>query len=164
MNYRSASYSSHPLLDTDTIMRPTLAHFACLGLLAALTLPAVAQQTATPPTTPAPPPPKMEKLEEVSQPAVTVRSAPEQNRITEKRAPGGKRTEVKVTRGNNTYYLKPNDQPGSAQPGDAQATQSRPAEWRVMTFDGNSKLKEQSGAATVETATPPTPPAKPAQK
>lgn len=143
-------------------MRPSIIH--SFGLLAALPLLTLAQQAATPPNTPAPPPPKMEKLEEGSQPAVTIRSAPEQTNITEKRAPGGKRTEVKVTKGNNTYYLKPNDQAGSAQPGDAQATQSRPAEWRVMTFDGNRKLKEQQAASAPEPAAPPPPPAKPAQK
>lgn len=145
-------------------MRPSILSSITAGLITGLflALPAAAQQAATAPNTPAPPPPKMEKLEEGSPPAVTIRSAPEQTNITEKRAIGGKRTEVKVTKGNNTYYLKPNDQAGTVQPGDAQASQTRPAEWRVMTFDGNRKLKEQQAASVPEPATPS--PAKPAQK
>lgn len=134
-------------------MRPSRI-FLAAGILFAvqsLPLPAMAQQQPAA----APPPPKMEKLEEGNEPAVTIRSNPDQTKITEKRAPGGKRTEVKVTKGNNTYYLKPNEAAGSAQPGDAQADQSRPAQWRVMTFDGNRKQKEQQAASTTEASTPP---------
>lgn len=155
-------------------MRPSRILLAASLLIAAQApLSTVAQpQPAT-----APPPPKMEKLEEGTEPAVTIRANPEQTRITEKRAPGGKRTEVKVTKGNNTYYVKPNEAAGAAQPGDAQADQSRPAQWRVMTFDGNRKLKEQQAASAPEAAASPavekakpaakpaaTPAANPAQK
>jgi hypothetical protein len=112
----------------------------------------------------APPPPKLEKLEEGEPPSVTVRDQKNKQTITEKRAPGGQVKEIKVTKGKNTYYLKPNVAPGSALPGDAQSPHSRPAQWQVYEFGG--KKKKQKPADTEAAPAPPAiaPSPAPAQK
>lgn len=91
----------------------------------------------------APPPPQMQKLEEGEEPAITIRKPETKSQITEKRAPGGKVTEMKVTRGKNAYYLKPNDQVGSVAPGDTQSTPNRGAQWEVKEFDLGRKGKKE---------------------
>jgi hypothetical protein len=47
----------------------------------------------------------------------------------------GQVTGATVSRGNNTYYLKPNTQAGSAQVGDAQSSGNRAAQWQLFQFD-----------------------------
>lgn len=129
----------------------------CVSAYAGL-LPAAAQQAAGN----APPPPQLEKLEEGEEPTVIIRK-PEQDLkqgISEKRARGGKVTEVKVTSGNSTYYLKPNDSPGSALPGDAQSSRMRGAQWEILQFDMN-RPKEAAEAEAAQPALPP--PAAPAK-
>jgi hypothetical protein len=123
----------------------------------AIPLLAVAQQSAGN----APPPPKLEKLEEGEAPAVTIRKPEQQKKITEKRAPGGKVTEVKVDTGGSTYYLKPNDSAGSALPGDGQSSTGRGAQWEVLEFDV-SRSKEAKEAQEAQAATVPPPPEAPA--
>jgi hypothetical protein len=113
----------------------------------------VSAQQAPSPRQDAPPPPKLEKLEEGEAPAVTVHDKKGQQTITETRTPNGQVKEVKVTKGKNTYYVKPTVRPGSALPGDAQSPQSRPAQWQVYEFKNHKKQKD----AEVEPA--PAPPA-----
>jgi hypothetical protein len=110
----------------------------------------------------APPPPKLEKLEEGEAPGVTVREPKDKQTVTESRAPGGQVKEVKVTKGKNTYYLRPNVAPGSALPGDAQSPHTRPAQWTVYEFN----KKRIPGDPDTETAPPPpqTVPAAPVKK
>ena len=105
---------------------------------AAANQPALAQQRAE-----APPPPRLEKLEEGEPPAVTITPPSEKATITEKRAPGGKRTEVKVKSGKSTYRVQPSDEPGNAQQGDGQSISAKPAQWEVMQFDLNREKKAQ---------------------
>ncbi len=105
---------------------------------AAVSLPALAQQRAE-----APPPPRLEKLEEGEPPAVTIRPPAERNTVTEKRAPGGKRTEVKVTTGKTTYRVQPAENPGTAQPGDGQSIMAKPAQVEVLKFDMNRNKQVQ---------------------
>lgn len=113
----------------------------------------------------APPPPQLEKLEEGEAPAVTIRKPDQQNKITEKRAPGGKVTEIKVTSGKNTYYLRPNDSAGSAAPGDAESSPNRGAQWEVLKFDLGRRAREKKEAGAAEAAPlPPATPAAPAGK
>ncbi len=113
----------------------------------------------------APPPPQLEKLEEGEAPAVTIRKPDQERKITEKRAPGGKVTEVKVTSGKSTYYLKPNDPAGSALPGDAQSNTARPAQWKVKEFDlVRTPEAKEAEAAEAAAAQPPKAPAAPAKK
>lgn len=109
-------------------MRPSFLLPCLLGLAA---LPALAQ-VRTPPATDVPPP-QMEKLEEGEQPAITIRKPGGEAEITQKREQG-RVTEVKVKRGNNEYYAKPNVPAGSALPGDVQSNDTRPAQWKVGEF------------------------------
>lgn len=125
---------------------------ACAALLAA-PLSAWAQQQAGN----APPPPQLEKLEEGDAPAVTIRKPSQEKKITEKRAPGGKVTEVKVTSGKSTYYVKPNDPSGSAVAGDAQANEARPAQWEVLEFDLGRSREAKQEQAEQTAPTPPSP-------
>lgn len=139
-------------------MRFSLLTPLAAGLLAILSSvqPALAQQNA------APPPPRLEKLEEGEEPAVTIRK-PAERKIEEKRAPGGKVTEVKVTSGGSTYYLKPNDPAGSALPGDQEGTANRGAQWEIFQFDWFSKQpKEGADDAAPDQPAPVPPPPPPA--
>lgn len=105
-------------------------------------------------------PPKLEKLEEGEPPAITVRPpASGKATVTEKRGPGGKRTEIKITSGNSTYYVKPDDPAGAVQPGDAQGLGNRPAQWQVMTFGPTEPPKAKEGGAAVPVPPPPALPA-----
>lgn len=105
----------------------------------------------------------MEKLEEGQPPEINIRKPEQQNSITEKRAPGGKVTETRVTSGKSTYYLKPNDQLGSTLPGDTQSTINRGAQWEVKEFDlGRKHVAE--GEPEQATQVPAPPPVAPAQK
>lgn len=99
------------------------------------------------------PPPQLEKLEEGEAPAVTIPKPDPGPESVEKRARGGKITEVQVTSRGSTYYLKPNDQTGSAMPGDIQANTLRGAQWRIMGFDLFGSKNPKNKAA--QTAVPP---------
>lgn len=106
-------------------------------------------------------PPQLEKLEEGEAPAVTIREPEQKSRIQEKRAPGGKVTEVKVTSGGSTYVVKPNEPAGSAHPGDLQGNTIRPPQWEVKEFDlGRPMTKEQQEAQAPDVPPPPAAPAK----
>lgn len=119
---------------------------------AAASLPAIAQQRPD-----APPPPRLEKLEEGEAPAVTITPPGEKNTITEKRAPGGKRTEVKVKSGKSTYRVQPADEPGNTQQGDGQSISAKPAQFEVLQFDMSGKRKVQKEAAEPVPALQPAP-------
>jgi hypothetical protein len=104
----------------------------------------------------APPPPKLEPLEEGEAPPITIRKPEERAKIEEKRAPGGKVTEIKVTSGNSTYYLKPNDPVGFAAPGDGESPPARGAQWEVMEFDlGGSRQVKQAATGDAAAGVPP---------
>lgn len=121
----------------------------------ALPLSASAQQLSET----APPPPRLEPLEEGEAPAITIRKPDTGAQTTEKRAPGGKVTEIKVISGDSTYYLKPNDPAGSALPGDAQSNQFRAPQWQVLEFDVAGSKEAKEGEAEQATAATPAPPA-----
>jgi len=40
-----------------------------------------------------------------------------------------------VRSGGSTYYLKPNEQPGSTLPGDVESKSMRGSQWQVLEFD-----------------------------
>ena len=140
-----------------------------LGFLVALCVAAYAIPllgSAQPaPANAAPPPPRTEPLEEGEPPAVTIRKPEEQQgTITEKRAPGGRVTNIRVTTGGSTYYLAPNDASGSSLPGDMQSNATRAAQWEVLTFDLGPSKEEKEVEAKVEAATPLPPTAPPPKK
>ena len=139
-------------------MRSLTIRLALTGIAAFLPMLAAAQQT--PPQTP----PKLERLDEGEEPAITIRKDDSQRRVTEKKE-GGKVTEVKVQSGKSTYYLKPNEQAGNAQPGDAQSNTNRPAQWKVLEFDlGTVKGSTPETQGEQGSQTEAAPPAAPAKK
>lgn len=109
------------------------------------------------------PPPKMEKLEESEAPAVMIRKPSSEQKATEKREKG-KVTQVKVQSGKSTYYLKPNDQPGSALPGDTESSTMRAPQWQVMEFDFTRRKDVKEADTGAALAPPPAAPASPEKK
>lgn len=128
---------------------------ACIAISVS-PLPASAQQG-----TDAPPPPQLEKLEEGEPPATPARG-PDQPRsvVTEKRAYGGRVTEIEVQSGGSKYYLQPNAQGGSSLPGDMDSNRMRGPQWRVKEFD--LRRGDESRKASEPTAGVPPPPTVPA--
>lgn len=90
----------------------------------------------------------LEKMEQGEAPTITIRKPDSEKKITEKRDKG-KVTEIKVQTGKSTYYLKPNEGPGNAMPGDAQSNENRGAQWSVHEFDLGRKKKGAKQAADV---------------
>lgn len=84
---------------------------------------------------------KLEKLEETDPPAVKIGKPPAEHKITETRDDSGVK-ESKVETGLTTYYVRPNTQVGTAQPGDTQSTTNRGAEWKVLEFNLGEKKKK----------------------
>jgi len=90
-----------------------------------------AQQAANP----APPPPQTQPLNEGEAPTITIRKPGEEEQPITQKKQQGKVTEVKVRSGGSTYYLKPNEQPGSTLPGDVESKSMRGSQWQVLEFD-----------------------------
>lgn len=104
--------------------------------LGALAVGASAQQTATVPD--------LEKLEDIPAPSTPPSSAASKGQqITETRE-RGRVTEVMVTNGENTYYIKPEASVGNAMPGDAQTPTIRPPQWRIFSFDLDGANRQQA--------------------
>jgi hypothetical protein len=121
----------------------------------AITLPASAQQA------PSDAPPTLERFEEGVAPPITVRRLNEREEITEYRAPGGRIIKIRVRYGDDVYYLYPNEQHGSALPGDVESNPNRGAQWNILEFEmGGSKEARRAAAARAAANTPP-PPAAP---
>lgn len=107
--------------------------------------------------TPDPAPPKLEQVEEITGAPITVTTQPdERKKITEKREQG-RVTEVKVTSGKSTYYLKPNSPGGTAAPGNVSGI--RGPQWQVMEFDLSKKKQKDQDAADGVPAPPQAAPA-----
>ena len=89
---------------------------------------------------------------------ITVTPAAPAQQITEKRE-HGVTSEVKVTSGGSTYYMKP-----SAGSDQAHGSALRGPQWKVMEFDlGKKKQKQRDEEAADETPAAPPPPAPPAK-
>jgi hypothetical protein len=109
--------------------------------------------SAQPKADTAPPPAQLERLEEGETPDAAA-PAPEQPRsvVTEKRAYGGRVTEIEVQSGRSKYYLQPNAQGGSSSPGDVESNRMRAPQWRIGEFDlrrGDDAKRASEAAATV---------------
>jgi hypothetical protein len=103
-------------------------------------LPAAAQQAASNAA-----PPQLEILEEGEEPAITIRRPEQKRSISEKRAAGGRVTEIRVESGNSTYYMQPD------RVGDNQAGGLRGPQWEIFQFD----LKQTDEAAKAADVPPP---------
>jgi hypothetical protein len=143
--------SAHLPISMSRISRTP--RFCLLVLIAAWALPSLVHAQAEQ----APPPPQLEKLEEGEAPAVTIRQPEQKQHINEKRAPGGRTTQVRVTQGNNTYYLKPGD-PAGTSAGMVEASPNRAAQWEVLQFDLGQRAEQERQAQAAEAAPPPPPP------
>lgn len=132
---------------------------AVFAWCATLLTTAIAQQDTDAPT-----PPQLETLDEGEPPAITIRKpgGGDEQQITQTRK-GGKVTEIRVKTRGSTYYLKPNDQVGSALPGDAQASVIRPPQWEVLEFDLTRQMDEteQADDAAQSAVDDPVPPPAP---
>jgi hypothetical protein len=118
----------------------------------AITFPASAQQR------PADAPPTLERRQEGEAPPITIRRPNEREEITEYRAPGGRIIRIRVRFGDDVYYLYPNEQRGSALPGDVESNPNRGAQWNILDFDmGGSKEARRAAAARAAANTPPPP-------
>ena len=133
-------------------MMPTTTFWRLLALpLLAVSALAGAQ---TPPK-PSDAPPQLEKIEEMGEAPITVTPAAPAQQITEKRE-NGVTSEVKVTSGGSTYYMKP-----SAGGDQAHGSALRGPQWKVMEFDlGKKKQKQRDEEAADDVPAPPPPPAK----
>jgi hypothetical protein len=89
-------------------------------------------------------PPRLERIEPGSDVPATSIPPRGGTQIKEKRQ-NGQTTDVEVTSGKSHYKIKPNQEAGNAQPGDAQSAIRGP-EWTVFQFDLNGKRKAASGA------------------
>lgn len=90
---------------------------------------------------------ELEIIDEVDQPAITIRKPDMTGEITEKRQ-GGIVEEIKVKSGPSTYYLFPNGPNGV--PGSFESTEVRPALWRVHEFDIGESKQDDKKEETVE--------------
>jgi hypothetical protein len=126
--------------------------------ICAMPLSVVAQQAQAPSQVP----PELERLEEGEAPAITIRRPESERQITEKRE-RGLVTEIKVQSGNGAYYLRPNQQVGSAVPGDTESNLTRAPQWQVLEFS-TRRAKDAQETATQTPAPPAAAPSSPAKK
>ena len=141
--------------------RCAIAMLVSAPLLLALSASAVAQN---PRSAPNDAPPQLERLEEgpPPKPGISVGKPRSEKSTTEKRDSTGAITETEVKTGGSTYYVRPNTQPGNAQPGDLQSSGNRAAQFKVKEFDlGRKKVPNPANAA--EALEPVPPPALPAK-
>ncbi|MEO8838235.1 MAG: DUF2782 domain-containing protein [Herbaspirillum sp.] len=115
-----------------------------------------AQQPAQPSAQSAPPPPQTQPLTEDEAPAITIRKPGVSEETITQQTKQGKVTDVKVQTGSSTYHLKPNDQAGSALPGDVESSPMRGSQWKVLEFDMN-KNKEKPASPTPQRLAPASP-------
>jgi hypothetical protein len=112
-------------------------------------------QTASPTVSPSAAPPQLEQIEEGSDTPITapitINSKPAPKTQVSEHREQGNVTEVKVTSGGSTYYLKPNS------PTDTTSSSNRGPQWRIMEFDLGSKKKKQSNEEVPEDTAPPPP-------
>jgi len=92
----------------------------------------------------APPPPRIENLQEVEAPSVTIQTPSEkrEKKITETREQG-KVTEVKVEGPNSTYYLRPKTL-GNEMPGEAMGGHQTNPQWKIKEFDWGRKPEKKA--------------------
>jgi hypothetical protein len=112
--------------------------------------------TSIPGLAPVPAPPQMERLEEMTEAPITVTPQGNSDTKIEERREQGRVTEVKVTSGGSTYYMKPNTPAGTAAPGDVTGSANRGPQWKVFEFDFGStkKTPEQEEAGSAATPAP----------
>jgi len=123
---------------------PTLWKFLALPLLAV-----AAVAGAQTPAKPSDAPPQLERIDEMGEAPITVTPQAPKQQITEKRE-GGAVTEVKVTTGGSTYYMKPSAGGDLANSGTLRGPQ-----WKVLEFDLGKKKQKQNEEEAADVPAPP---------
>ena len=100
------------------------------------------------------PPVPLEKLEEGTQPGITVRPSGPERSTTDKRDNSGRVVETEVKTGSTTYYVRPNNQVGNAQPGVLQSGGNRAAQFKVKEFDLGRKTPPKDEAPVPQVLEP----------
>jgi len=130
----------------------TLTAFAFASLMP---LAALAQQQA-PAKVQAPPPPQTMPLEEGEAPAVTIPGGQRREEIIEHRKQG-RVTEVEVHTPSSSYTVQPNEQRGSALPGDAESNRNRAAQFTIKRFPVPKPKTEEEAEAAAQPGAPAAP-------
>ena len=122
----------------------TLWPFLALPLLACSAI-----ASAQTPAKPSEAPPQLERIEEMGEAPITVAPAAAKQQITEKRE-AGVTSEVKVTSGGSTYYMKP-----AAGADQANGNALRGPQWKVLEFDLGKKKQKQRDEEAADAPAPP---------
>ena len=123
-------------------------------LWTSLALPLLACSALASAQTPAKPseaPPQLERIEELGEAPITVAPAAAKQQITEKRE-AGVTSEVKVTSGGSTYYMKP-----AAGADQANGNALRGPHWNVLEFDRGKTTQNQRDDEAADAPAPPAP-------
>jgi hypothetical protein len=147
---RAVSASAH-FFHRQTIMHTLKLHHIAACLAISAVLPAQAQPA------PGDAPPRLERLEEGRPPQSEPAPSEQEDRIIERRAPGGQVTGIEVSKGGSNYILKPNEQAGNTTPGELQSNKNRGAQWQVFGFDLKRGDQEKNAAQRDAGAPPPEP-------
>ena len=143
--------------------RGVLALLFSMPLLLAASVDAAAQNQRA---VPSDAPPKLERLEEgpPPKPGISVGKPKTEKSTTEKRDATGAIIGTEVKTGGSTYYVRPNTQPGNAQPGDLQSSGNRAAQFKIKEFDLGRKKGPNPADATEPLEPVPAPPALPVKR
>lgn len=132
----------------------TTTFWLAIAIAGAVPLPGAAQQPAD-----AAPPPQLEKLDDGDAAIESARQPEPRRQVDEKRAPGGRVTDITVGSGKGRYHLKPSGGTGYTSP-DAQGGTGRAAQWEIMNFDLRRPKKQAAEDGAGADVPPPAPPAK----
>jgi hypothetical protein len=125
----------------------TLKAFAFASLMPLAALAQAPQQVQPPPKVQAPPPPQTMPLEEGEPPAVTIPGGGQRKEEIIKHRKQGRVTEIEVHTPSSSYTVRPNEQPGSALPGDAESTRNRAAQFTIKRFPVPKPKNEEEAEA-----------------
>lgn len=131
----------------------TLKAFAFASLMP---LAALAQQQA-PQKVQAPPPPQTMTLEEGEAPAVTIPGGNQRREEIIEHRKQGRVTEIEVHTPASSYTVRPNEQPGSALPGDAESNGNRAAQFTIKRFPIPKPKNEEEANAAAQPGAPTAP-------
>lgn len=150
-----------PFFHRLSASKPVLALLLSAPLLLAAGGNAAAQNVRA---VPSDAPPKMEALPDDDQSGINIRRPDTTKSTTDSRDHSGAVTETRVQTGVSTYYVRPNNQVGNAQPGDGQSSGNRAAQFKIKEFDLGGRKSAPPVDITPQVLEPaPMPPSMPAK-